>query len=128
MTNYKKFLLLLQSILTMGVISSGVGLAIWWMFAINFWGVFLLTSIVQLIFPRLYDKFLYSKAIKDGLDEYNAKPYKKYQITLACQSCGHRENIDVDLNDTVYKCDHCHRMNGIYVTFTTAVISDTINQ
>jgi DNA-directed RNA polymerase subunit RPC12/RpoP len=95
------------------------------MFAINFWGTFLLTATIQFIFPHLYEKYAIYQNVRAAVDEYNKKPYKKYNIPLTCQYCGREEGVDIDLEDTTYKCGNCSRTNAIYVTFTTAAISES---
>ena len=41
-----------------------------------------------------------------------------------CQSCGHKQNVVVNLEDLEYSCDRCKRKNAIYVTFMTAAVTE----
>lgn len=124
MNNYKKILLVFKSLGILGIISTIFAFSLLWMFAINFWGTFILCSMIQIIFPFIYEKYVLYRSVQDTLDEYRQKPYKKYNIPLTCQYCGREEGVDIDLEDTTYNCANCKRPNAIYVTFTTAVISD----
>jgi len=120
----KKILLIVKSLLLLGGISTVCAFALLLMFGINFWGTFALTVLIQFIFPPIIERWTFSKKIQDAVNEYNSKPYKKYNIPLTCQYCGVQENVDIDLEDTRYKCANCERTNAIYVAFTTAIISD----
>ncbi len=67
--------------------------------------------------------------IEKHLKEINSKPYKDYTLESTCQSCGHKQNVAVNLEDLEYTCDRCKRKNAIYVTFMTAAVTEptTVN-
>ena len=121
----KKLLLLGKSLFFMSLWSALFSFGLHLMFDINFWGSFIIATILQIIAPLAYNKYVVVNSLKSSLEEYNKKPYKQYRIPLTCQSCGSNEDIDVDLNNTTYKCSNCHRTNAIYVSFTTAVVFDS---
>lgn len=124
MNTSKKILLICKAISIIVATSSLIAWSFMTLFAVNFWAMFIIGVVLQLIFPELKDTYIFSKNVRDSLKEYADKPFRKYEIPLTCQYCGSKEVIDVDLNNTTYKCQTCDRKNAVYVSFMTAAISD----
>jgi DNA-directed RNA polymerase subunit RPC12/RpoP len=59
---------------------------------------------------------------------YNQKPYKKYLIPLNCAHCGHKNEIEIDLTDTEFRCTNCLKYNGIHTNFMAAAITEPVSQ
>jgi DNA-directed RNA polymerase subunit RPC12/RpoP len=124
MTTQKKLLIVFLVLLAIAAISATAGFAGAVLFGLHYWGVFALTALVQFIIPLAAERYTFSKKIQEAVKEYANKPFRKYEIPLTCQYCGHSETVDVDLNNTVYKCSTCDRKNAVYVSFMTAIIQN----
>lgn len=93
------------------------------LFGAPFWPIFVGLSLLQIVGKYGADRYLEINVIKNGLKEYNQKPYKDFVIPLTCQVCGKVDNVTMDLSETEYRCTSCQRKNAIYVTFATAAMS-----
>lgn len=124
MNTPKKILTIGLSIGAIVLIASLAGWAVSAIFGVSFWAVFTLVVLGQLATPYLFEQYTYSKKIRNAVQEYANKPYKKYQIKLNCQYCSHSQPVEIDLDDTVFKCEQCERKNAIYVAFTPVAISN----
>lgn len=124
MTTNKKILIIVLSLLGIATISAISGFAFHAIWGLDYWGVFCLSALIQFAAPLAVERYTFSKKIQKSVEEYASKPYRKYEIPLTCQYCGHSEAVDVDLNNTIYKCSTCERRNAVYVSFMTAVIQN----
>jgi hypothetical protein len=124
MKTSKKILIAILSIGISFVLSILVTLGILAFIAIPFWPV--VGACMALIFIVNYFLEYYrdTEVIQKELKKLNDKPFKEYTIESTCQSCGHKQNVVIDLNELEYKCDHCKRSNAIYVNFMTAAVTE----
>jgi DNA-directed RNA polymerase subunit RPC12/RpoP len=124
MKTSKKILVLLLSLTITFVISSilTVGLGIFT--TVPFWpatsSFMILIWLINYFFQYYRDTYV----IQSELKKLNSKPYKDYTMESTCQSCGHKQNVVVNLEDLEYSCDRCKRKNAIYVTFMTAAVTE----
>jgi len=96
-------------------------------FEISFWPAFWLIAIIQFLAPVLWSRLYETRKLLEVLDEYKAKPYRKYSIPLNCTYCNAKNEIEIDLTDTEFKCENCKKFNGIHVNFMTAAITEPID-
>jgi hypothetical protein len=91
---------------------------------VSFW--YMVSAIVGIIFITNYflEYHRETNIIKQELKKLNEKPFKEYTIESTCQSCGHKQNVIIDLTNLEYKCDYCKRTNAIYVNFMTAAVTE----
>jgi len=123
----KKILLIIVSIALIFGMSWLIAFGGFHLLNMHFWGVFSLTTALQLILPRIYDAFVEKYFIVKTITEYNSKPYKQYPINTACQHCGNIATLNLDLDDSEYVCGNCHKHNAVHVTFMTAALQTPIN-
>jgi hypothetical protein len=124
MKTSKKILFIILSILLVGLISTGLAFGIELFFAFSFWKSFVFVSVLQLLVPILWDRYYVSKQLIAIANDYNSKPFRKYIIPLNCSHCGFKNDIDIDLNETEFKCTNCKKDNGIHLAFQTAAITE----
>jgi hypothetical protein len=123
----KKIFIIIKSLSIVAIISSIISAALSSIFTVPFWSVFILVSMIQLLFPSCYDLFMDKIIIKRQLDIYNAKEYKRYPIQTACQHCGDITTRALNLDDSQYRCDNCGKDNAIHVTYMVAAIQSAPN-
>ena len=127
MKTSKRILVVMVSLLLVTIIAASLASGLQFLLGYPFWQLFYSFVGLQLIAPKITD-YLYEKLIlKKVLDEYNSKPYKQYAINTACQHCGNVSTMNLDLDDTEYKCGNCQKGNAVHVTFMTAAIQTPVN-
>ena len=115
--------MIVTSFSIVSAISIGFGLGMNLVFGLSSLGAGVLAFIAQIGGYLFYDKVVEYNLLKSAIDDFKSKPYKEYNIPLSCQYCGKAENINVDLNETIYECSNCKRKNGIHVTFMTTAMN-----
>lgn len=128
MKTNKKILMLVVSLLISALISAGISGGLLTFFNINFWLSFWFFITLQIGGSIWLSNFYESNKIIAAVREYASKPYKKYMLPLNCAHCGHKNEIEIDLSDTEYRCENCKRYNGIHVNFMSAAITEPIDQ
>jgi hypothetical protein len=125
MKTSKKILMILTSCAIVSAISAGLsfGLSI---FGISFWPAFWLIVTIQFLAPVIWDRLYDSRKLVEALNEYRAKPYRKYSIPLNCTHCNAKNEVEIDLTDTEFRCENCKKFNGIHVNFMTAAITEPL--
>lgn len=123
MKTSKKILLIISGILLVCTISYGFAYSLNILFAISFWAIFILTSLIQLIVPKIWDKYSTDKQLLEYAQEYASKPFQEYEIDVACTYCGKSNILAVDLNNTTFDCSTCNRQNALYINFIPAAIT-----
>ena len=125
MKTSKKILLIITSLgITSGLsaaLAGGIS-----MLGYSFWLSYWFLCAFQIICPIIWNRYYETRNIINLIKEYNAKPYKKYEIPLDCANCGSKNNIEIDLTETEFRCTNCQKFNGIHVSFMTAVITEPI--
>ena len=126
MKTSKKILMILTSCAIVSAISAGLsfGLSI---FGISFWPAFWLIVTIQFLAPLLWSRLYETRLLTTALEEYKAKPYRKYSIPLNCTYCNAKNEIEIDLTDTEFKCENCKKINGIHVNVMTAAITEPVD-
>lgn len=124
MRTSKKILLFGWSIGIVFLLSCILSVGISVIFAVPFLPVVATTMAMIFIGHYLLLYYRDVKVIKTELTKLNAKPYKQYEIESACQSCGFKQPVAVDLDSLEYNCDKCKKANAIYVNFMTAAITE----
>lgn len=124
MTTNKKILAIVISILGIAAISTVAAFSFFYLAGLHFWGVFGFATLVQILAPWAAERYTFSQEVQNTVKEYANKPFRKYEIPLTCQYCGHSEPVDIDLTNTTYKCSTCERKNAVYVYFQTAVMQN----
>lgn len=127
MKTSKKILILLVSLSISALISAGISLGFLTFLNINFWYSFWFFISLQISGSLIWDKYYESKIIIDAIKEYSNKPFKKYLIPLNCAHCGTKNEVEIDLTDTEFRCKNCEKYNGIHTNFVTAAITEPIN-
>jgi DNA-directed RNA polymerase subunit RPC12/RpoP len=124
MKTSKKILIAILSIGISFVLSILVTLGVSIFISLPFWSM--VGACMGLIFTVNYflEYHRDTNIIRQELKKLNEKPFKEYTIESTCQSCGHKQNVVIDLNELEYKCDHCKRSNAIYVNFMTAAVTE----
>jgi hypothetical protein len=122
----KKILMVTTSVAITSAISAALayGLSI---FGFSFWPVFWLIVVIQFLAPILWSRLYETRKLMEALEVYKAKPYRKYSIPLNCTHCNAKNEIEIDLTDTEFKCENCKKFNGIHVNFMTAAITEPID-
>lgn len=128
MKTSKKLLIITVSILLTAFISACLSSGFSFFLAWNFWPIFWFFFGMQILVSLWYDKYYESEKLIKAVQEYANKPYKKYMIPLNCAHCGVKNEIQIDLTDTEFRCDNCKKYNGIHVNFMTAAITEPVNE
>jgi DNA-directed RNA polymerase subunit RPC12/RpoP len=128
MKTNKKLLFLAVSLGITSLISGGLSLGFSAFFSIPFWGSFWFFFCAQILGSLAWDRYMETNKIVSEVKAYNMKPYKKYFIPLNCAHCGHKNEIEIDLTDTEFRCSNCLKYNGIHVNFMTAAITEPVSQ
>jgi len=128
MKTSKKLLFLAISLGITSLISGGLSLGLSTFFSVSFWGSFWFFFCVTILSSLAWDRYVETERIVAEVKAYNQKPYKKYLIPLNCAHCGHKNEVEIDLTDTEFRCNNCLKHNGIHVNFMTAAITDPTNQ
>lgn len=129
MKTSKKILLLFVSLTIVCAISTIIAYSLFFLFNISFWGIFGLSTAVQIgwsIFRFQYIEEKERKATLALMTEYLSKPFRRYIIEMNCAHCGHKNEIEVDLNNTEFKCENCKKYNGLHVNFMAAAITEPL--
>lgn len=127
MKTSKKILMLVTSLgitVAISIAITGI-LSIFWAF--SFWAIVACLSGVQLAATITWDNMYESRRIVKAVQEYNSKPYRRYMIELNCAHCGSKNEVDVDLNETEFRCINCRKFNGIHVNFIAAAITEPVS-
>ena len=128
MKTSKKILLVAVSLIVTSLISAGIALGCSVFFGLAFWHVFWFGNAAQVGGTLLWDKFYESRKIIEAVQAYANVPYKKYLLELNCGHCGHKNEVEVDLVETEFRCTNCQKFNGIHVTFMAAAITEPISE
>jgi hypothetical protein len=128
MKTSKKILFLTISLGITSLISGGLALGINAFFSIPFWGSFWFFVCAQILGSLAWDRYMETERIVAEVKAYNQKPYKKYLIPLNCAHCGHKNEIEIDLTDTEFRCTNCLKYNGIHTNFMAAAITEPVSQ
>lgn len=126
MKKSKKILILITFLLITGILSSGFAFGAYLLFGLSFWGTFLVSSTLQISWSIFRSEYLEGKKLFELAKEYASKPYRKYVIPLNCAHCGSKNEIEIDLTDTEFRCENCKKYNGIHTNFMTAAITEPI--
>jgi hypothetical protein len=122
----KKILLIITSFSIISVFSGAIAYGLNAIYNIPFWAVFWIANSLQIAWSIYRDQYLEGRKITNAITEYSKKPYKKYYIPLNCAHCGHKNEIEIDLTDTEFRCENCKKFNGIHTNFMTAAITEPI--
>ena len=127
MKTSKKILMLVTSIGITAITSAAatVILSIFW--TVPFWSTVACLSVVQIAATVAWDNLYESRRVVKAVEEYNSKPYRRYMIELNCAHCGIKNEVDVDLNETEFRCNNCRKFNGIHVNFITAAVTEPVS-
>lgn len=128
MKTSKKILILAVSLGLTSLISGGLALGLSAFFSIYYWAGFWFFFCAQILGSLAWDRFGETNRILEEVKEYNKKPYRKYLIPLNCAHCGHKNEIELDLTDTEFRCTNCLKYNGIHTNFMTAAITEPVSQ
>lgn len=128
MKTSKKILILVVSLGITSLLSAGLAMGLYSFFSVSFWSSFWFFFCSQILGSLAWDRYGETNKIIEAVNEYNKKPYKKYIIPLNCAHCGHKNEIELDLTDTEYRCTNCLKYNGIHVNFMSAAITEPISQ
>lgn len=126
MKKSKKILIIFVFLLISSVLSGIFALGLNLLFNFSFWGAFLVASACQISWSIFRSEYLEGKKLLELAKEYSSKPYRKYIIPLNCAHCGSKNEIEIDLTDTEFRCDNCKKYNGIHTNFMTAAITEPI--
>jgi len=128
MKTSKKILFLAISLGITSLISGGLALGLNAFFSIYYWGSFWFFFCSQILGSLAWDRFGETNKILAEVKEYNKKPFRKYLIPLNCAHCGHKNEIELDLTDTEFRCTNCLKHNGIHTNFMTTAITEPVSQ
>lgn len=132
MKTSKKLLIVAISLFFTSIISACLALGAITFFGASFWYAFWFFNALQIGGSVAWDKFYESRntvrILEEHAKEFANKPFRKYLIPLQCSHCSHTNEIEIDLNDTEFRCEGCKKYNGVHVNFTTAAITEPINQ
>jgi DNA-directed RNA polymerase subunit RPC12/RpoP len=124
MKTSKKILIIFTSILVTALISTGLSAGTSFILSWNFWPIFWLFFAAQILGSLIWDKYYESNQIIAAVKEYASRPYRKYMLAMNCAHCGHKNEIEIDLTDTEFRCSNCQKYNGIHVNFMAAAITE----
>lgn len=128
MKTSKKLLYIGTSVLITSLISAGLAAGMFAIFGISFPHAFFFWFAAQVLGFLAWERYGETQKILKSVEEYNKKPYKKYWIPLNCAHCGHKNEIEIDLTDTEFRCPNCLKFNGIHVNFMAAAITEPLSQ
>lgn len=127
MKTSKKILIISTSLIITALLSAAVSSGFAYLLEWNFWPLFWLFFACQILGSLWFDRYYESKKLIKAVEDYANKPYKKYMIPLNCGHCGAKNEIEIDLTDTEFRCDNCKKFNGIHVNFMAAAITEPVS-
>lgn len=127
MKTSKKILIIFSSLFLTACLSAGLSFGTAFLLDWSFWPLFWLFFSCQILISFCYDRFYESKKLLDAVKEYTSKPYKKYIIPINCGHCGSKNELEIDLTDTEFKCSNCKKYNGIHINFMAAAITEPVS-
>lgn len=127
MKTNKKILIIFSSLFLTACLSAGISFGTSFLLGWSFWPLFWLFFSSQILISFCYDRFYESKKLLDAVKEYTNKPYKKYIIPINCGHCGTKNELEIDLTDTEFRCPNCKKYNGIHINFMAAAITEPVS-
>lgn len=114
---------IVKSLIIIGLISSTVSTCCFYFYNINFTGVFVLTSVIQLAMSWFLRTYLTSRETQLSLETKNKmlEQIEQEATQAPCAYCGEINLIPIipdDNND--FNCIACGESNSVYVSITIA--------
>jgi len=81
---------------------------------------------IQPILRYLYDRYEQINILADYKARMLAKPFREDILPFRCEACGTEHNVPFNLHNTEFRCMKCKRLNGIHITFSTAIVSELV--
>jgi|TARA_R110000803_G_scaffold51753_2_gene106786 hypothetical protein len=103
-----------------------VGLGLFLLFDISWWGITAIGVGLQWFYTYWHKHHKEYNRIEESLVKYDALEFKQYLVPLTCQGCAMENDVELDLTETEFVCVGCGVKNSIWINFTTATTTEPI--